>query len=200
MYGIWHTIWMKGGNPCVMLEKDVVYTYLYIYIYTWHLHTYVHMYVYIYIWCPPCTYIFCVRHFLYLFSREIGGTFLGIGCLPFVCVLVLLVLWEMGEQYLVLIRAPTGIGSNTRVLDPIPEYSTSIPLQFKNQRSTGRQVQHFRHRKGLRCRAFPKKNPLHNWLFRCFRDSTAWGAWSAVLSLKNQFFWTPLTEDLSRFF
>ena len=81
------------------------------------------------------------------------------------CLLVLLVLWEMGEHYLVLIRGPAGIGSNTRlldpipawiedrrlkmhgkvsgpssifdlrsrpVLDPIPEYSTSIPVQVKN--------------------------------------------------------------------
>ena len=81
------------------------------------------------------------------------------------CLLVLLVLCEMGEHYLVLIRGPAGIGSNTgqdrrlkiedawesfrgifnlrssiqagigsntRVLDPIPEYSISIPVQVKN--------------------------------------------------------------------
>ena len=48
------------------------------------------------------------------------------------CLLVLLVLCEMGEHYLVLIRGPAGIGSNRRVLDPIPEYSTSIPVQFEN--------------------------------------------------------------------
>ena len=122
------------------------------------------LYVYLY-GAPLCTYLFCVLHFLYLFSGEIGGTFLGIGCLPFVLRACFTCAVGMVEHYLVLIRGPAGIGSNTgmdrrskiedawksfwdifnlqssiqagigsntRVLDPIPGFSTSIPVQVKN--------------------------------------------------------------------
>ena len=151
---------------------------LYIYIYTHMTSTYicthvcVYIYIYIYIWCPPRTYLFCVLHFLDLFSREIGGTFLGIGCIPFV--LRTCFTCAVGNGGAVFgvdkrtcrywIQYP-GIGSNTRVFNFNTGPGQKLKIHWK--------VQHFRHRKGLTCRTFPKKNSLHNWLFRCFRDSTA---------------------------
>ena len=136
-------------------------------------HIYIYMYVYIYIWCPPhVPTFFCVLHFLYLFSGEIGGTLFGICCLPYVLLTCLTCAvgdggalfgvdkrtcryWiqyprigsntgldrrskieDAWESFWGIFNLPSpiqaGIGSNTRVLDPIPEYSTSIPVQVKN--------------------------------------------------------------------
>ena len=134
---------------------------------------YKYKYIYIYIWCPaPLMYLlFCVLHFLnftYLVGRLREHSLVLVVYLM-CCLLVLLVLWQMGQHYSVLIRGPAGldpirgywirqdrrlkiedawesfwgifnlqssiqagIGSNTRVLAPIPEYSTSIPVQVKN--------------------------------------------------------------------
>ena len=80
--------------------------------------------IYIYMVPPPLMYLpFFVffTSFTYLVGR-LGEHSLVLVVYLMCCLLVLLVLWEMGEHYMVLIRGPAGIGSNTRVLDPIPAW------------------------------------------------------------------------------
>ena len=106
---------------------------------------------------PPCTYLFCVLHFLYLLSGEIGGTFLGIGCLPFVLLTCLTcAVGDGGALFGVdkrtcryWIQYP-GIGSNTRVFNFNTGPGQKLKIHWK--------VRHFRHLKGLTCCTFPK-NP-----------------------------------------
>ena len=73
-----------------------------------------HIYIYIYIYgAPPHVSFLCCSLPYYLFSGAIGEHCLVLVVYLMRCVLVLLVLWEMGEHYLMLIRGPAGIGSNT---------------------------------------------------------------------------------------
>ena len=103
----------------------------------WKPRMYVYVYIYIYVYGAPAHVptFFCVLHFLYLFSGEMGEHSLVLVVYLMCCLLVLLVLWEMGEHYLVLIRGPAGIGSNTRVLDPIPAWIEDRRLRMHGKAS-----------------------------------------------------------------
>ena len=71
-------------DPVLAICRLHIYPYIYINLYI-YIYIYISIYIYIYmVPSPPCAYLFCVLHFLYLFSGEIGGIFLGIGCLSFV--------------------------------------------------------------------------------------------------------------------
>ena len=97
-------------------------THIHPHTHTHNIHIYIYIYIYIYIFgAPPLMYLpFFVffTSFTYLVGR-LGEHSLVLVVYLMCCLLVLLVLCEMGEHYLVLIRGPAGIGSNTRVLDPI---------------------------------------------------------------------------------
>ena len=114
-------------------------TYLHVHI---HIHINVHVHRHTYIWCPPPhvpTFFVFFTSFTYLVGR-LGAHSLVLVVYLMCCLLVLLVLCEMGEHYLVLIRGPAGIGSNRRVLDPIATWIEDRRLKMHGKVSAASSI------------------------------------------------------------
>ena len=149
---------------------------------------YIYTYIYIYIYCaPPHVHTFFVffTSFTYLVWR-LGEHSLVLVVYLTCCLLVLLVLWQMGQHYSVLIRGPAGLDPirgywirqdrRLKIEDAWESFWGIFNLQSSIQAGIGSntrvfnfntgpgqklkihwKVQHLRHVKGRTCCTFPKK-------------------------------------------